>query len=73
MQIPKVGRSFARRSRTIDAPSIAFNPFIHAAKAPTPGTTKPSASKAIERSDVTTTSFPAVAKARSADRRFPEP
>ena len=73
MQIPKVGRSFAKRSRTMFAPSTAFNPFMHAANAPTPGTTKPSASKATLRSEVTNTSFPEVAKARSADLRFPEP
>jgi len=73
MQIPSVGRSLARRSRTIAPPSTAFNPFMHAAKAPTPGTTKPSASNAILRSEVTTTSLPDVANARSADRRFPEP
>jgi hypothetical protein len=46
---------------------------MHAAKAPTPGTTKPSASKATLLSEVTTTSCPEVAKARSADLRFPEP
>ena len=46
---------------------------MHAAKAPTPGTTKPSASNATARSEVTTTSLPDVANARSADRRFPEP
>jgi hypothetical protein len=39
----------------------------------TSGTTNPSASSATDRSDVTTTSFPAVANARSADRRFPDP
>ena len=46
---------------------------MHAANAPTPGTTNPSASSATVRSEVTTTSFPAVANARSADRRFPDP
>jgi hypothetical protein len=71
--MPNVGRSFAKRSRTIAPPSTAFNPFMQAANAPTPGTTNPSASSATERSDVTTTSLPAVANARSADLRFPDP
>ena len=73
IQIPSTGRSFAIRSRMIASPSTDLNPCIHAAKAPTPGTTRPSASSAVARSDVTTTSTPEVAKALCAERKLPEP
>ena len=56
MQMPSTGRSFFKRSRTIEAPSIALIPSIHDEKAPTPGTTKPSASSATTGLEVTTTS-----------------
>ena len=73
MQIPRVGRSAATRFLIISAPSIAFKPRIHAANAPTPGTTSPCASMAMCAFDVTTTSIPLVANARSADRKLPDP
>ena len=73
MQIPKVGRSRSNRFLMMLAPSMAFNPCMQAANAPTPGTTRPSASIAMRASDVTTTSKPLVANARSADRKFPDP
>ena len=46
---------------------------MHAAYAPTPGTTSPSAASASSRSAVTTTSAPVRAIARSADLRLPDP
>ena len=73
IQIPSVGRPSARRSRAISSPATLFNPLMQAANAPTPGITKPVASRATLRSAVTTTSWPEVANARSAERRFPEP
>ena len=73
MQIPRVGRSDCNRFLMMSAPSIAFKPCIHAANAPTPGTTKPSASTATRASEVTTTFSPLAAKARSADRKLPDP
>ena len=72
-QIPRVGRFFATRSRTIASPPTATSPRMHAAKAPTPGTTRPAAFKAISRSAVTTTSAPLRSKALCADLKFPEP
>ena len=62
--MPSTGRSLEILSRIIDAPSTAFKPCMHEANAPTPGTTRPLASKATERSDVITTSMPEVANAR---------
>ena len=56
MQMPKVGRPSAKRSRAISSPATLLSPLIHAANAPTPGITKPVASRAILRSAVTTTS-----------------
>jgi hypothetical protein len=50
-----------------------FSPSMHAEKAPTPGTTRPAASRATLGSDVTTTVNPDVSKALAADRRLPEP
>ena len=46
---------------------------MHAAYAPTPGTTRPGAASATSGSEVTTTSTPVRATARSAERRLPEP
>ena len=46
---------------------------MHAAYAPTPGTTSPSASSAASGSAVTATSAPARASARSADREIARP
>ena len=48
-------------------------PAMHAANAPTPGTTRPSHSSAASRSAVTMTSAPARSRARSAERMLPEP
>ena len=49
------------------------SPAMHAANAPTPGTTSPSALSAASGSAVTTVSAPARTKAFSAERMFPEP
>lgn len=46
---------------------------MQAENAPTPGTTRPAASRAILGSDVNTTVNPDVSKALAADRRLPEP
>ena len=46
---------------------------MQAANAPTPGTTKPAASRATDGSDVSRTVWPVVSKALTAERRFPEP
>ena len=46
---------------------------MQAAKAHTPGTTRPSASSAAWASAVTVTSAPTRARARSAERRLPDP
>ncbi len=46
---------------------------MHAANAPTPGTTSPSAASAALRSAVSSTDAPARSSARTADRRFPDP
>ena len=70
MHIPKVGRSRSNLFLIIFIPSMAFNPCMQAAKAPTPGTTRPSASTAMRASDVTTTYNPVVANARSAYRKL---
>ena len=46
---------------------------MQAAKAPTPGTTSPSAAIAASKSEVTVTSAPTASSARAADLRFPDP
>jgi hypothetical protein len=46
---------------------------MHAANAPTPGTTNPSAEPAKEADDVTVTSAPTRSSARWAERRLPDP
>ncbi|CAB4676746.1 unannotated protein [freshwater metagenome] len=61
------------RLRIISEPLTASKPFMHAANAPTPGTTKPSASMASSKSDVRMTLSLAVANARCAERRLPDP
>ena len=71
--MPNVDLPDAWRWRMTSAASIALIPFMHAAKAPTPGTTSPSDLKATSRSDVSCTSWPVVANARWADRKFPDP
>lgn len=55
------------------SPRTDRSPAMHAANAPTPGTTSPSAARAASQSAVTVTSPPARATARSAERRFPDP
>jgi len=55
------------------APRTAANPAMHAAYAPTPGTTRPSARKAVSKSALTSTSAPVRRSARSADARLPDP
>ena len=57
----------------IRGPSTAASPAMHAANAPTPGTTSPSAFRAASVSAVTTTSAPTRRNARSAERRLPDP
>jgi hypothetical protein len=57
----------------IQSPRTARSPDMHAAKAPTPGTTNPSAFSAASASAVTVTSAPARLNARCADRKFPDP
>ena len=54
--MPNVGRPSATRSRAISSPPTLLSPLMQAANAPTPGITKPLASRAIFRSAVTTTS-----------------
>ena len=46
---------------------------MHAANAPTPGTTRPSAASAAGPAAVTLTSAPTRCSARWAERRLPEP
>src|SRR4029453_8629363 len=46
---------------------------MHAAKAPTPGTTSPSAANADDQSAVMATSAPTRSSARCAERRLPDP
>lgn len=70
---PSTGRPAATRSAMIRSPLILRRPAMHAAKAPTPGTTSPSAVIAASVSAVTSTSAPTRCSARWADRRFPEP
>ena len=72
-QMPSTGRPPASRRPMIRGPSTARSPAMHEAKAPTPGTTRPSASSASCASDVTVTSAPTRASARSAERRLPDP
>ena len=58
---------------TVWARSLAQMPRMQAAKAPTPGTTRPSAAIALAKSLVTSTSAPTRCRARSIDRTLPEP
>jgi hypothetical protein len=57
----------------IRSPLIARSPRMHAAYAPTPGTTSPSAASAASKSLVRVTVAPARSTARTAERRLPEP
>jgi hypothetical protein len=66
-------RRAATRSRTTTSPPTPRMPSMQAANAPTPGTTRPPHSRASAASAVTTTSAPTRARARSAERRLPEP
>ena len=72
-QIPKMGRAFAARSAIISAPPTSISCSMHAANAPTPGTTSAVASMQVFASRVTTTFFAASSKARCAERKLPEP
>ena len=72
-QIPSTGRPPASRRPITRSPRIRRSPAMHAANAPTPGTTRPSASCARPRSGVSVTSAPARSSARTAERRFPDP
>jgi hypothetical protein len=56
MQIPKVDFPASFLARITSAALISLMPFMHAANAPTPGTTNPSAFKATSKSDVISTS-----------------
>ena len=71
--MPKTGRSAFSRAATIAGPPTAINPSMQAAKAPTPGTTSPSASAQTAASEVSTTSAPAAASARVTECRLPDP
>lgn len=72
-QMPITGRPPDRRRSMIQSPRASFRPFMQAAKAPTPGTSSPSAFIALSKSRVISTSAPARARARSAERTFPKP
>ncbi len=72
-QIPRTGCPRAIRPRMTPAPPTAAIPAIHAAKAPTPGTTSPSAAPPAAGSALTVTAAPIRASARCALRRFPDP
>ncbi len=72
-QMASTGLPAARRPAITAAPSTASSPSMQAAKAPTPGTTRPSAARAASASAVTVTRAPLAATARSAERMLPEP
>ena len=72
-QMPSTGRPPASRRPMTLGPRTALSPAMQAAKAPTPGTTRPSASRAACGSALTVTWAPVRARARSAERRLPEP
>ncbi|SKW51813.1 Uncharacterised protein [Mycobacteroides abscessus subsp. massiliense] len=72
-QMPNTGRPPDSRTSMIRSPSIPRSPSMQAAKAPTPGTTRPSAFSAVLASAVTVTSAPTRSSARCADLRLPEP
>ena len=57
----------------IRSPLIARSPAMQAAYAPTPGTTRPSAARAVSKSLVSVTEAPARSTARTTERRLPEP
>ncbi len=72
-QMPITGRPPDSRRSTIQSPRASRSPFMQAAKAPTPGTSSPSAFIARSKSRVISTSAPARARARSAERTLPKP
>src|SRR5579862_3942365 len=72
-QIPRIGRPSLTRSCTSVSARTSRTPVMQAANAPTPGSTTPSASYAEPMAAVTMTSAPTRSRARSAERRFPEP
>src|SRR5690625_5741663 len=72
-QMPSTGRPPARRRSTIRGPPTARRPRITEPKAPTPGTTSPSAAATAAGSAVSSTSAPARSRARTAERTLPEP
>ncbi len=72
-QMPSTGRPPASRWPMMRSPRTAFSPAMHAANAPTPGTTRPSAASATCGSAVTSTCTPVRATARVAECRLPEP
>ncbi len=57
----------------IRSPLTARRPAMHAAYAPTPGTSRPSAARQVSKSEVSSTSAPARSTARTTERRLPEP
>ena len=71
--MPSTGRPAATRAAITGPASSASIPAMHAANAPTPGTTRPSHDAAASNEGVTVTEAPVRASARSAERRLPEP
>ena len=72
-QMPSTGRPPASRTSTIRGPSTRCSPAIHAANAPTPGTTSPSQFRVRSSSAVTVTCAPTAVNARAAECRLPDP
>ena len=72
-QMPSTGALAASRLAMSWSPSTRRSPAMHAANAPTPGTTRPSAASAAGPAAVTLTSAPTRCSARWAERRLPEP
>ena len=72
-QMPSTGRPPATRRSMIRWPRTADSPAMHASYAPTPGTTRPSAFRAVSKSEVTSTDAPVRRSARSAEARLPDP
>lgn len=72
-QMPITGRPPDSRRSMTQSPRASSRPRIQAAKAPTPGTSSPSAFMAVSKSRVISTSAPTRASARSAERTLPKP
>src|SRR5690625_1409108 len=72
-QMPRTGRPPARRRSIMRGPPTSRSWRMTAAKAPTPGTTRPSASATSSGSEVSSTCAPACSRARTAERTLPEP